>query len=385
MAVNGLVDSSDVLSNLKVIDMSDLISELEPDEAPLTVFLMRLAKEAATSPKIEWMEHEDRSHWTQINNGAGYAAGATSIVVDDGTIFVAGDLAKIARTGEILRVTAVVTNTLTVTRAYGETAAAAILDDDYVLNLLNASAEGATAPESVTINETAVYNLTEIVRTTSKITKTLAATKLYGGMSGRERKHREIGVQHRKAIEYKVMFGERYEDTSGSEPRRTTRGLVKWLTQNNKDVSSTGVLTEYEFDKWTEDLFRYGSSKRILAAAPRVLTVISQWAKAKGSWDMQKDDETYGVSVFKYKTPHGMLNIVKHKLLENTYDGDGFAVDLNLMKYKPLNQNGENRDTKLLLNRQANDADFYLDEFLTEFGIECRLPKHHGRLIGVDG
>lgn len=130
MAVQGLLATNDILSNSIVIDMSDTIAELEPDEAPLTVFLMKLAKENAQSYKVEWLENRGRAHWTQVNNGAGYADSATSIVVDDGTIIAVGDNVKVARTGEVMRVTAVSTNTLTVTRAFGETAAAAINDND---------------------------------------------------------------------------------------------------------------------------------------------------------------------------------------------------------------------------------------------------------------
>jgi hypothetical protein len=41
------------------------------------------------------------------------------------------------------------------------------------------------------------------------------------------------------------------------------------------------------------------------------------------------------------------------------------------------------RDTKLLTNRQANDEDAQKDEYLTEFGIEVRLPKTHAIIKGV--
>jgi hypothetical protein len=385
MAVQGLIDDLDVLANLKVIDMSDQIAELEPNEAPLTVLLMKLAKENATNSKFEWMEQRFRPTWTKINNGAGYASGVTSIVVLDSTIFAVGDNLKVPRTGEVLRVTAnnTGTNTLTVTRGYGETAAAALNDQDWVLNLLNASAQGSTAPTAVSQQPTALYNLTEIIRTPVQVAKTMAATKVYGGVSERVRLQRQAGIDHRKAIEYKMLFGERKEDTSGTSPVRTTRGLVKWLTSNNKDVSATGILTEYDFDKWTEDLFRYGTPKRTLLASSRLLTVINQWAKSK--MDFTQDASTYGIGVFTYITPHGQLNIIKHKLLENAYSGYGLVVDLNQIKYKPLVANGENRDTQLLLNRQANDADFYLDEYLTEFGVECRLPENHGVILGVAG
>jgi len=84
----------------------------------------------------EFTEYEDQYSgvWARINNGGGYLAGATDLVVDSpgASIFSKYDLIKNTRTGEIMRVTSVnySTNTLTVSRGAGATAAAAINDDE---------------------------------------------------------------------------------------------------------------------------------------------------------------------------------------------------------------------------------------------------------------
>src|SRR3989338_5375364 len=129
----------------RIPDVDDKIFLLEPGESPLTAFLTQIGKIGDGGGKFkgmalqkrvvynpEFTEYEDQYSgvWARINNGGGYIAGATDIVVDSpgASIFSKFDLIKNTRTGEIMRVTTInySTNTLTVSRGAGATAAAAI-------------------------------------------------------------------------------------------------------------------------------------------------------------------------------------------------------------------------------------------------------------------
>ena len=83
---------------------------------------------------------------TAINHGLGYGVGATSIVVDDGSVFTDPQYIKIG--SEILGITAISTNTLTVTRAELGTSAAAITNDDSIYNHFIPSANGQNLYDS---------------------------------------------------------------------------------------------------------------------------------------------------------------------------------------------------------------------------------------------
>ena len=63
-----------------------------------------LMKKSTTSSRFEWWEDELLGVKTAVNNGAGYSSSATDIVVDDHTIFSAGDIVLNPRTNEILEV-----------------------------------------------------------------------------------------------------------------------------------------------------------------------------------------------------------------------------------------------------------------------------------------
>lgn len=101
---------------------------------------------------------------------AAYIAGATAIYVtgagsSSAYIFTVGDVVKNARTGENVLVTAIASATeLTVTRAYGTTAAAAGLAGDGLFIVGNVSEEnsGARNVNTTQIDEESNYTLIEI-------------------------------------------------------------------------------------------------------------------------------------------------------------------------------------------------------------------------------
>ncbi len=360
----------------RVIDMAKEIALLEPNAAPLTVLLKQIdgKSRAAISPEFKHLEDELSPRWDQVNDGTGMIAGDTTMVVDNGSYFKVGDVVLIPRTGEQVLVTAVSTNDLTVTRGWGVTAAAAIVDNEPITIVANASAEGVTSPTAKTTKPSTVVNYTEIIRTPFGVTGTEDASELYGGkdMSYLSKK---AGIEHKKDIERSFLFGEKKEDTSGSTPRRFTGGLRQWITTNVTDAS--GALTESELETFCRSIFRYGSKRKTLLASPLVISAINSWAA--GKLQTVSSDKTYGIDITQLITGHGRLNIVKHDLLEQSYSGYAFAIDTDNLAYRFLN----GRDTKLKTNVQANNSDTREDEYLSEVGLHVMQEKTMGILKGV--
>lgn len=377
--VSGTRDTRNITQNKLVIDMSDTIGLLQPNAEPFMSFL-KIAKrntEAASNPKFEWMEDDLLPRWDAINAGSGYASTITDLVVDNGPYFSVNDVVKVPRTGEVLLVTVIATNTLTVTRGYGLTAAAALVDNDPLVIIGNVNQEGAGTRELKSTAEVAKFNYTQIFKTPFGVTNTQAATKMYGGkdLSYQQMK---AGVQHKIDIARGFTFGERKEDTSGSKPKRATGGLLSFLTTNNYDAG--GALTQSEFDNnISEVVFKYGSKDKILLASARLLSVINSWAQ--GSLRINLDAKKFGLQIFQYVTPFGNYNIMNYQhILEGAvYGGYGVVLDPENIKYRPL----AGRDTKLETNIQANDEDQRKDQYITEAGLEVRLPQTHAVLTGV--
>jgi hypothetical protein len=98
----------------------------------------------------------------------------------------------------------------------------------------------------------------------------------------------------------------------------------------------------------------------------------------------RNDEKTYGMDVTQYTSPFGSLNLVYHRLLEGTkYGGYIILVDMDQVAYRYLANDDQNRDTKVLTNRQPNDQDGRKDEYLTEFGLEVRQQRTHAVLSGI--
>ena len=379
--INGTRTTKNILQNRRVVDMAEQIALLDPNEGPLLSFL-KLSKQntrCVYNPKFDWLEDDLMETWTKVN-GAVESTSATSVAVDDGSIFRVGDIIKLPSTGECMLVSAVSTNTLTVARGYGSTAAAAIADDADVLILGSAMAENSSGRVVKSTVETNGYNYTQIFRTPIALSGTEAASKLHGGRD-RAYQRRKASLEHKRDIARAIYFGERKEDTSGTAPRRTMGGLIEFLSGNNMGVtfdSSTLPLTYRNFDSQVAaEAFRYGSKEKLLVAGPYLASAINSWSESRLVSEVA-EDATYGIRVKNLITTYGDLKVIYDPLLEGAYKGYGFILDTENIRYAYL----DGRDTKLITDIQGNDVDGVIDEYLTECSLELRLPKTHMLIKG---
>lgn len=363
------------------IDMSEKIAELEPNASPLITLTKKMKRRrVVTNPEFNWMEQDPGNRWDAINNATGYNNSATVWAVDNAGYFRVGDIVQVPSTTEVVLVTAVdnTGNTITVIRGWGGSTTAPLVDDDPLVILGNANEEGAKLREIKTTEPVKKTNYTQILRTPVGVTNTLAATSTYGPKAMAYYRHLD-GINHAIDMERTMWLGKKGKDIHNGKPRRTTGGIIEFLTENVLDVSAiSGGLTEQAFTEWLEDVFRYGSSEKILFACGRLCTIIDLWAQNK--LKTVPGERTYGVKIKEYVSSHGTLFIVKHKLFEGAvYGGMGVILDMNNVAYCPL----KGRDTKLLTGRQDPDEDAVKDEYITEFGVEVRLPKTHAIIKGV--
>ena len=377
--------SSTYLSDKQLaIDMSKKIALLTPDAAPLTVLIKNLAKEKAISYKYEWTEDVLQGDWDKVNYTTGYTAGDVAIIVDTGALFSARQLVEVVSTGEIMSVDSVSANTVTFTRGYGETAADAIADDADLHIIAMANEQGAEKPEVLSTKISEKFNYCQIFRTPFGVTETEKACAMTTEPDWAYQL-RKKGIEHIKGIEKAFWFGERKLTTGAvkGKVKATTRGLLRFLEElGTQYVDANGTLTEAEFDDFVRKGFIYGSDSKMLFASSLLLAAISFWAK--GKLVMYPKDETYGISIYKYLSPHGTLNIIENKLFSraaSVYTGYGVMVDMDKVKYRFL----QTRDTTLKTNRQANSEDSRVDEYISEVGFQLKNGECHMILQGITG
>ena len=373
-----------------VRDVSDKIYLLQPDDTPLTVFTRQLGgKKVADNPKFEWVEDALIPNVIADSTGVGTS---TTITVTAGqeTRVRIGDI-LIAPNGESILVTNTGSGSLTVTRAMSTTPAAYTLAAaDQLIIAGNALEEGSTyAPFRYTKKEF-LYNYVQIFKDSVELTEVQNASKSYGGD---DRKYQQMkkAIEHKRAIEQAFLFGARFENTSGSQTRRGTGGLIYFISTNVTDIA--GTITESDFEAFLRTLFRYHPTvtapSKLLIANPVMVSAVNFWAKQ--ALQINQNEKTFGVRVAKYRSGHGDLDIVKHWLLSdfatlNTVGTSGFgsfnfAVDPTSLRYR----NMAGLDTKMVTDTQDKTETKTIDEFRTVCGLEVREEKTHGILKGVRG
>jgi Family of unknown function (DUF5309) len=376
--VTGQRATNTVGADQRKIDMSSKITLLEPDAAPLTVITKRLSKAATHNPQFKAMEDELDPRFDAVNNGAGYASGATSIVVDNGPYFEVQSLVYVPRTGETMRVTAVSTNTLTVVRGVGSTAAA-LVDNDELVIANTAQPEGDASRAARTRNPATVTNYTQIFRKPWDETNTALYSDYEGGDDW-EFQAKKAGIEHKKDIEYAFMVGHPSEDTSGGNARRTTGGFNHFVTTNITDAA--GALTETEFFAALRPAFRYGSKEKWAVGSALALDVLN--AFPRGKLQTADGQTSYGLRVMQYISPLGTINFTTHWLLEGAIlGGQVWIVDTDALRYRYLANKRGSRDSHINTNIQNNDVDGRKDEWLTECGLEFGQEKRHAKIIGI--
>lgn len=370
--------SENINQDNRKFDIEDKLWMLDADYAALAFFVRKHKKVKTIDPEFRHFEKSSPSRYDAA--GATVTSGATVLAVDDGTKFRAGDVVNDLSTDEQFKVVSVSTNDLTISRGWGSVAATTITDNDVLVILGNANAEGATMRDKLTSNPAKVVGYTQIFREPFGDTGTLEATEIYGekqDMAGLRREHLQL---HLKDIERTAFFGQAKEDTSGTQPVRATGGLKARVSTN---VITEAELTSTEFDAWAADLFQYGGEKKLAFLSPLISGGVNKWAGAK--LNMYPKDKTYGIQITNYLTVGGSLDFVIERILgeNSTWNGYSFAVDMELIRYRYLSGNGKNRDTQLLKNRQANDADEVIEEYLSEIGFQFILENRHGYIKGV--
>lgn len=397
-AVVGMRSTSQAITEDRLIRRVDSdISMLEPNEAPLVTLFNKMNKRESTdNPRFEWYEDDYNARWTQ--NGSTTVANnsaSTTITASDGTLFSIGDIVVVPKLisssakPELVRVTAISTNTLTVVRDVGSNGIDTIAANAALSIIGNAFEEGGSIPVAKTVAPVKKTGYTQIFRTTVNYSKTNVATNQYGTSgSDRKREHRKKLKEHKILLNRALLFGKASESLTGgptSQPIRTTDGINSVITTNITDAG--GLLTKKTFEAFSRSAFRYGKEAKLLLASPILKSAINEWAKA--FLQVKPAETKFGVQIQQVQTAHGTWMLVNDWMLEDGVSGQngfgsiGLSLDLTQFKYRFLSGNGENRDTHITMDKIQDGRDAYVDEILTEAGYQIMQEKYHAKLMNI--
>ncbi len=355
---------------------------------PFTLISRQMGKMTSTNIKHSWFADELFSEVATVSATTAVTTTGTTIhvVSGQGDRIAVGDILIVHDSFEQLYVTARSSDQLTVIRDYGQNEtgneswtalATTIATSDSLIIAGNAMSEGSTAPTLKATIEVMRNNYCQGFRRNFEMTEELMNSALYGEQQ-LPYQTRKSGIEIARQIEYNKLYGNPYagdgltqNSTPGSRRPATAGGIIHYITENapSANIVSQAELTKAEFLQFIEDGFRYGSSRKVLYAAPKIISAIESWGLA----DLRTipSDKTYGIAVQNWLSAHGQIAIINHKMLRAQVSGQGntaLLLDMPFIKEVVMN----NMDLRLVQNIQGNDEMTREDEWRYTGCIEVK-------------
>lgn len=410
MAVAGLRGTGDWGVDERPKDFRETILWLNANgDTPMQGLLSKMGSRGTTDPEFNWWEEKLYHVRLQLNQ-IGVGAGDTTLTVDAevpgtaatlgmptsgalstraGMILAVENTAGIF-TGEFLKVTAdsTVDTTLTVSRGYAGTTAAAIADDSYFTVVGTAFAEGTRSPTSTTKNPIKLFNYDQIFKTTYEVTETAKATFARTGDPVANDKRRKL-FDIMRDMEMAMLWGVADETVgSNGKPERTTGGITSFITTNRTTFSSGGTLLTEDtlldslapMFNWTAD--GRSTNERIAFIGNDGLNAINKLARNSASTRINFDKEitnVYGMKLRKWSLPQGDIYFKTHPLMNIHPYLTNAMITINppYVTERPL------RPLKFKDNVQENDADSEKGQWIAETGLEINFEETFSFLQGV--
>ena len=354
------------------------------DEAPLLGIASRINSIATSEFTFKHFEHRGRTRRIYINLAAGYAAGDTSIAVDDGSgagvslNVRTNTLLYNTRTRERVRVTGNPANNtanLAIERSVGGVAAAAINDNDALIIFSTSEEEGAASPIQVTNDPTSVTNYTQIFQQSIQVSSRLAKSYVRSGNKYQNLKRETLNYML-SFIEGSFIWGEKADNAGGTTGMRQTYtgGMVEHVTTNFNNFA--GVVTYADVLTQIELLFRRSKKREKLFFGGGVaLSTMDRLATLQGNPLMTiEKSSTYGLNIKVWEFSHGRLMLLYHPELGlvSEVNDNALAVDPQYLAYRYL----DDKDIELKLN-VLTDINGFKDVWQTDAGLQAGLEETH--------
>ncbi len=216
-------------------DIADIVGLVSPFETPLLDHLGD-PRRAARSTVHEWIEDSLLPNTDTINQTTFTPSptAATSITVNNGPRFRVGDQIRGVTLSEVMLVTAVAGNVLTVVRQYGGSPAAALTNGLTLVILGNAAIEGDDRPATRFTNRVRRSNFTQIFTASVEVSGSVRAASGVGVSDELDYQKQERLRELLRDLENCVINGvaASANPQGDAATRRTMRGVIPAIITN---------------------------------------------------------------------------------------------------------------------------------------------------------
>jgi hypothetical protein len=355
----GFTDSANV-----AIDMSDTLGMISPFDVPL---LQIIGKDSLKSPcvatKHEWLEDVLRPLDSAVAtigavlNGAGGTT-FTDLVVTTGhgVYFRAGDIVLID--SELLIVTSVATDTISGTRAYGGSTAAAHVNGAALKIIGNVNVQDAAQGASRSTTKTGLFNYSQLYEDTIVVTSTAQAIKKWVEQN-------EMSAQLQRALkiawinwERTLLFGRKVAPSSGVASAMD--GILVRISTNTYAKGGVALVEEFILQAMNDSWVQGGQIDTIVVNS-------FQKRQANKFLDSQRmttrTDRVAGVIVDTYTSDFGTADIVLDRnmpadtvlLIEKERIGFGPLTD-HALSAAPVETSTRTKDAMQIIGQYTSET-----------------------------
>lgn len=348
-----------------------MITRLMPNgTAPLFGMTSMLGEETAV--QIEHGFFTKTMLFPQMTlSAAGQASGDTTFAVLSTANILPGMILRVDSTGENVLVNSVPTaNSVTLVRAVGNVAAAAIAGSINLYQVGNAFEEASIRPNALIINPVRITNLTQIYRNTWAISDTIRATQMIAGDTNIAESRQDCAAFHAADIEKCLFFGQKFSGTRNGQPFRTMDGLVSIVgnltyypsSYAAVNVNTAGATTNYtQLEGFLDPVFNQATdpkiaNERVLFVGGGAHRVINNIGRLNGTYFIADGQTSWGLQFGTFKTTRGTFRVVEHPLFNTNASWSKMAVAVDLSTFR-MAYLGDRKTQNREFNADMKDID----------------------------
>jgi len=361
-------------------DVSDLIGIVSPYETPLLDALGDPMREAR-STHHEWLEDALLPNRDAVDDSVfGDPAVDVEFGVEHGDRFRAGDQIQIEGSGELMLVTAVDGDALTVVRGYAGTTPENLANHQVINILGNAGLEGADRPAVRFTHRARCGNYTQIFTAAVEVSGTDMAAAQLGLADELDYQKQERLRELIRDLENSVINGGRPASSPQGGPavRRSMKGIVQHLATNVFAVGDSGFPAGNDLN---EEMINYVLRRIWEVSNGKVdLMVVGGFQKRAinaflaGNRSYGANDSTFTNLVSLYESDFGLCRIVTTRWMPQDAV---LMLDSSRVSVLPLA--GRSFHFKPL----ASTGDYECGELIGEYTLELKNEAAHGLIRGL--
>lgn len=372
---SGLLNS---LLNDKVINEAFEIARSNRTGILQTV-RMGSARLAFEGSKLSWLDMRvDATSSTTTNS---VLVGGTTVPVADGTKFRAGMTLSPTGSDEIILVSSVSTNDLTVVRGFGGTTAAALTNGQVLTIDSVGREENSTAQNDGIFQPDPIENLFQTMDTAVEFSRRALATLQFSGTNDLtfqlSERIRQLTIQMNRAL----VRGRKVSTTVGGNTVTYTGGLRYFLDQAGaiKTDNSAAVLTLDALNVLNAEIVSRGGMANTLAVGIKQARKLSALVAANYNSQRLADWSADEGSLLQLPSDLPLVGNVNRIVIDtNLSDGEAIMYDSSMVSIIPMAAgNASDSGAWRTVDATVNGQDGQRTRIIGDFGMEIRQSKTH--------